>query len=278
MVMLEKAWDCSIFNAPSKMQIDYWQIFDNKLISAIIYGAIGALLGRLLGRLKDRVQVLEYTALHDRVATSMNDPVFGEVKSTWNGTELSNLFNSTVTISNTAMKDLKDVTINIYTGSTRLLNQQVSIKGTTCFPQYTEAYAMAIHVPSGEQATAQQLNKYLTNREYKIPVWNRGQTAVFQYLTSETTPNATPSVWLEIHHEGLQAVYKQTVPEVFGIPIKHASIVGLLSSAVVLVAVICLGLPAWVAAAISMAFGLSSMLIGAWLWKFAKGVFRFFSS
>lgn len=258
--------------------MDFQSILDSKLAVAGISAIGGGLATRFLERLKNRIQELEYKVTHDRVGFSVDDPIFGSVKAIWNGTELSNLYNSTVTISNSTTKDLKEVVVKVYTGSTRLLSQSVSIKDTTYVPPYTDSYKEALQVSPGEQATQVQLNQYFTSREYKIAALNRGQVVVLQYLTHEPNQASSPAVWVEIQQEGLRAVFKKTVPEVHGVPMRYAVAAGLLASIGILIGAVYLNLPTWLAALVAMLGGWFATSIGAWMYRLVKGLIRFLSS
>ncbi|MBB3118112.1 hypothetical protein [Pseudoduganella violacea] len=260
------------------MTIDIQTILDSKLAVAVISAIGGGIAGRLAGMLKNRIQELEYTVTHDRVGISANDPVFGSVKAVWNGTELSNLFNSTVTITNTTTKDLKDVVVKVYTGSTKLLTQHVSIKGSTYVPQFTEAFNQATQAPPGGQASAAQLEQYLSSREYKIGTLNRGQQAIFQFLTTEPNLGNSPLILAEIQQEGRRAVFKQTGPEYHGVPARRALAVGLGASLGILIGLNYLDIPMWLSSTVAMCAGLVAASIGAWLYKLAKGAVRFLVS
>jgi hypothetical protein len=252
-------------------------ILDNKLAVGIICGILGAIASRLLDQLKSRIQELQYTVRHDRVGISIDDAIFGTVKAVWQGNELSNLYNSTVTFSNDTTKDLKDVVIKIYTGNTKLLSQHVSVKGSTYIPIFTEAYKQLVQPLPGEQANEEQLRNYFTNREYKIGTFNRGQTAIFQYLTHEPN-NGQPQVWVEIQQEGLRAVYKAIVPEMHGVPLRRAIGTGVLVGMTILAGVVYVELPIWLSSTITLLVGWCASSIGAWLYKLAKSFIRFLSS
>ena len=259
------------------MTVDIQSILDSKIAVGLISAFCGGLAIRLLALLKNRIQELEYTVVHDRVGISADDAIFGSVKAIWQGTELSNLYNSTVTISNTTTQDLKDVVVKVYSGSTKLLTQRVSVKDSTYVPIFTEAFSKEIEVPPGQEPTQLQLSIYRSSREYKISTLNRGQTAIFQYLTHEPTLGP-PGIWAEIQQGGLRAVFKKNEPEMHGAPLRRAVAAGLLASLGVLAGVVYADLPTWLSASITLLVGLVASSIGAWLYKLAKGVVRFLSS
>ncbi|MGZ5831478.1 MAG: hypothetical protein ACXWKJ_06815 [Telluria sp.] len=253
-------------------------LLENKYVLTIGSAVIGGVTTRLLGQLRNRVQVLEYTVRHDQVGISTEDPVLGSVKVTWQGNPLANLHNSRVSITNTTSQDLSQIVIKIFTGTTRLLTQHTSVKDSTYIPVFTEEYRNFLAVPPGAQPSQEQYDRYATSREYKIEVFNRGQTAEFRYLTHEPNPVNTPAVWLEIQRAGLKAAFKPLVPEVHGVPLKFAISIGLAATFVVLALFMWLNLPTVVAAPIAWCMGLVATSIGAWLYRINRAFVRFIAS
>ena len=76
-----------------------------------------------------------------------------------------------------------------------------------------------------------------------------------------------PSVWLDILHEGVQVQFRQTVPQVHGVPIRLALSIGLITCLVVLVLSGMFISEAWVAAVICMICGLFAQIIGAFIYR-----------
>lgn len=254
-----------------------WQnLLENSLFTAILGAMLGWIGNRFLTKLTDRLIDVEYTVMHDRVGVSVDDDLFGSVKATWNGSDLSNLWSSKVTISNGTHKDLSDLIVKVYTGNTSLLSERVEVQGSTYPPKYTEDYKNRIQVLPNERPTDLQFTLFRTTREYDVVVLNRGQKIVLHYLTTEANPNNSPNVWVEIRKEGIQAVYKAPVPEVHGVPVKVATTLGLLSSIVAA----CLAAyfkPPLLAAIFSMlVIGLFAQFIGAGLFKAYRSLVRFF--
>jgi hypothetical protein len=257
--------------------MDIQTLLDNKLTISLVSAVVGGVATRVFSVMKGRVQELEYTVKHDRVGLSVDDDIFGSVKATWQGHELTNLYSSTVTIANTTTRDFKNVVIKVYTGDTLLLSERVEIQGSTYIPVHTEGFKKTTHIEPGEQPTDRQIYLYRHTREYDVVVLNRGQKVIFHYLTTERNPNNTPSVWVDIQQEGLRATYKLIAPEVHGVPVKTAIPIGLIACIGILAGVAYLNPPVWLAAICTLLAGLIAQSIGAWLYKSMRAIIRFFS-
>jgi hypothetical protein len=257
--------------------MDLQALLDSKLFISLASAIGGGILTRIFSLLKGKIQTLEYTVRHDRVGLSVEDAIFGSVKATWQGYELTNLFSSIVTLENNTTKDFKNLVIKAYTGDSQLLNERVEIQGSTYIPVHTTAFKTATHVEPGEQPADWQLNLYRHNREYEVVALNRGQKVVLQYLTTEPNQNNTPSVWLDIQQEGVRAIFKPIVPEVHGIPIKKATPIGIVACLLLLLLVGSQNTSIWVASCITLVAGIFAQRIGALIYKSVRTTIRFFS-
>ncbi|TAK51235.1 MAG: hypothetical protein EPO25_17265 [Gammaproteobacteria bacterium] len=255
--------------------MDWSTLIDSKAAISVLSAAGGALLANLLMLLRGRIRVLEYTALHNQIGSSGNDPVFGQVTVAWQGHSVSNLFSSVVSLSNDTTKDLSCLRVKIYTGNeTLLLNESTEIVGTTQIVKWKESFSNLLHVPENSAPTQAQFETYHHNREYMIPVLNRGQTAVFRYLTTVTSAPGSPSVWTEVQQLGLKALYVPQVPVVHGAPQRYAVWLGLFAALASVVAATLLLSSLWLAALICCVVGLFAQGIGAILFRFARAMKR----
>jgi hypothetical protein len=165
------------------------------------------------------------------------------------------------------------VRVKVYTGNTLLLNERSEISGTTYIPKLTEAYLEAIRVAPGEAPTDEQLQKYRHEREYVIPVFNRGQRVVFTYLTTVPIANEGPLVWVDMLHPGAKVLFRPTVQQIHGVPVRLAVPIGLLASLLAVVLVVAFVKLLWLAALICIMVGLMAQSIGAglyWVFRFVK--------
>ena len=246
---------------------DFQQLLDSKALISGISILGGALLGNFIAVYRSRVKVLEYTVTHDRLGLSTDDAIFGNVRVTWQGHDLTNLYSSVVTLSNGTSVDYTSLKLKVYTGNTLLLTERTEIPGTTHILHWTTDYSAALQVAVGGVPTEEQFSTYRHSREYNVPVLNRGQRAVMHFLTTVPNQNEGPSLWLDLLHPGVQIQYRQLTQEIHGVPVKLALPLGLLASLAILLAVSLWLTEVWAAAAIAMLAGLFAQSIGAWIFR-----------
>jgi hypothetical protein len=245
------------------LDLQQWLTSD-RLIPVAAF-VVGVLASNLVAVLRNRVRVLTYTVKHDRIGLSADDRIFGNVRVSWSGAELANLWMSTITLDNQTTKDYSRLQIIAYTGeATRLLSVHTSISKTPHIVVHTDAFAAQIAVPDGAVPTAQQWDLYYHRREYRVPVFNRGQQVELKYLTTVTPPAPSPAVWLDAMHEGVRFQYLPNVPRVHGVPVTKAVVVGLVVCIAIVVLASLLATSVWEAAIVCMVAGLGGQQLGAY--------------
>lgn len=246
---------------------DLTQLIESKAFLSGLSAVTGGLIGNLIAVVRSRVKTVEYTVHHDRVGFSADDQVFGTIRVTWQGQDVTNLYSSCVTLENQTGKDFTNIKLKVYTGDTRLLGERTEIPGTTYVLKWTDDFQRQLSVLPGEVPSEQQFNTYNHSREYVVPVLNRGQRVVITYLTTVPVGGLGPAVWLDMLHEGVRVQHREVVPQVHGVPIRLASSVGLLVC-IAMLAVSSLALTEpWAAAAVCMVFGLFAQSIGAFVYR-----------
>lgn len=249
---------------------------NNKALLALVSAIGGGILTGIVAFLRNRIQLLEYTVTHDRVGVAGDDSVFGSVRVTWQGHEVTNLFISVVTLENRTQQDFVNLKFKAFTSDTLLLTQFTELPGTSFILSHTPEYEQAMLVAPGHQPTEAQMNRYRHEREYLAPVLNRKQKAVIRFLTTVTNPANGPAVWLDLLHPGLRVQYKPSVPQIHGVAVRTALSVGLIACAlIVALSGIFMANP-WGIALICMISGLFAQSIGAFLYRAARFALRVF--
>jgi hypothetical protein len=247
----------------------------NRLIVALIACAIGAVLTFLTERFLKKRGLFTYYVWHSRVGVSADDAVFGSVRVTWNDNPVANLYSSTVELRNESLNDYENVTLCVFTNDTILLTERTEIVGTTRIPEWTETFARTLLIPPGSQPTEAQQNIYSKQREYLIPTFNRGQLVRFTFLNA-ALPEKQPSLWLDIVHKGVKVKFRVAHNKFMGIPQPSAAIVGSVLGFILLGFVIALIDTVWIAALISLVYGLLVLIPGALmikLWRWLRDYF-----
>jgi hypothetical protein len=121
---------------------------------------------------------------HNRVGVTSEDPIFGSVAVTWNGNAIPNLFLSTIEMKNESLNDYENVIVSAFTNDTKLMTEQTQLLETPTYLEWSEKYKQKMYVESGNTLTDSQLSLYNGQREYVIPIFNRGQAIKVTYLNS----------------------------------------------------------------------------------------------
>lgn len=245
-------------------------LLDSKALISVLSLIGGGLAGSLIAALRGRLKTLEYTVTHDRVALAAEDAVFGSVRVTWQGHEVTNLFTSTVTLNNATTRDFTQLKFKVYTGDTLLLTQYTEIPGTSFVLKWTDEYETAVRVQPGQQPTDQQFWIFRHNREFVVPVLNRGQKAVARFLTTVPPGGQGPAVWVDMLHPGVRVEYRPNVPQIHGVSVKLALPIGLAACVAVLVGTSLYVPVVWLAALLCMIFGLVAQSVGAFIFRGAR--------
>ena len=253
---------------------DFSQLIENKALLSALSALAGGFIGNLIAVLRNRIRTLEYVVSHDRVAFSAEDAVFGSIRVTWQNHDVTNLFSSRVVLENQTGKDLSNLEVKVYSGDTLMLGERTELSGTTHILRWTDEFQQRLQIPQGATPTQEQFNTYNHTREYIVPVLNRGQRVVMNYLT--TVPNGAqgPAVWLDMLHEGVRVQHRAFVPQVHGVPIRVAVAIGLVACVVVFGLSSYLLSEPWAAAAVCLIVGLFAQSVGAFLYR----GFRFIKS
>ena len=178
--------------------------FLNTQLGAALIGAIaGILLATFVQIYFRRRGLCTYPVTHNRAAVSADDPVFGSLRVTWQGTEVSNLYVSTAELRNESINDYENVKVRLYTNNTTLLNERTQVLGSPDALKWTDDYRQQIAPDNLGNVSNIQRGIYWGQREYLVPVLNRGEKIQFEYVSIAKDINKQPEIWMSINHKGL---------------------------------------------------------------------------
>lgn len=246
-------------------------IIQNKFFPAIAGGIGGIITAWLTQRIINKRGTFTYLVNHVRVGVSAEDKVFGTVAVSWNGSPISNLFLSTIELKNESMNDYENVVICSYTSNTRLLSEQTQILDTPNILDWSEKYKTQLHVEPGQKPTENQRAIYNGQREYIIPIMNRGQTVRITYLNS-AKGNGTPTIWLSVSQKGVKLKFSSPQNQILGVPQPRAAFAGVFIGMAVIIALVSLVSNNWVIAITSLTYGLIAQLPGAYTIKLLRKI------
>jgi hypothetical protein len=250
--------------------MEFADVINNKYALSSLTFVSGVVAAVVTQQILARRSLFTYFVQHNRVGVSANDQVLGEVRVTWNGTQVRNLYHSTVELTNQSLRDFQNLAVTIYTVDTKLLSQHTAVVGTPDIVYFAPAYAESIRVAEGQEPTEQQFDTYNRRREYAVPVLNRGQTLRFNFLNvaDRDTP---PTIWLHVPHPGVKVRFHQA-PEMFwGVPRSHAALTGLIAGIVLLIVLLAEVTIPWIVGTSAFAYGVlvlapGALLVRSWRW------------
>lgn len=238
-------------------------MLENKFVIAVVSWMGGILAAVLVQQILSRRSVLSYFVNHWKVGTSAEDRTFGNVQITWNGTQVPNLYLSTVELTNESSRDLLNVHIKAYSDDTTLLSEFPQLMGTTHFVKYSPEYEQQITVAPGVAPTQRQRDIHGQGRDYLVPVFNRGQVIRFQYLNISKS-DKQPSIWLEIIHPGVLLRFRPPLNQIFGVPQPMAALAGTLLGLLFATLLYAYSPYVWLIAFGSLLFGFIAQVPGAY--------------
>lgn len=251
--------------------MNLFQLFTNEYVSIIAGGIGGVITAWLTQRVLNKRGVFTYFVNHTRIGVSTEDAIFGSVAVSWNGKPIPNLFLSTIEMKNESMNDYENVVIRAYTSDTRLMTEQTQLLDTPNILEWSEKYKKQLHAESGQEPTDSQWNIYNGQREYLIPILNRGQSIKLTYLNSAKGADA-PTIWLSVAQKGVKLKFSSPQNQILGVPQPRAAFVGVLIGIAVVIALACLVTDPWIVAAASLTYGLIAQLPGAYVIKLLRRI------
>lgn len=241
-------------------------LLDNKYFFGIVSAVGGMILTILCQLLLNRRGLLTYFVRHSRVGFSADDVVFGSVRVTWNNNPIPNLYSSTVELINESARDFENVIIRAFTSDTILLTERTEIVDSIQSLNWTAEFARRLHVEPGQEPSPAQRDLHAHQRDYFLPVINRGQIIRFHYLNAASNSNP-PRIWLDVLHPGIKLEFRVRQNEIFGVPQPTAAIVGILLAFIFSGLLVVFVQTVWIVALFSLIFGLFAQIPGAYTYK-----------
>ncbi|MBI2256833.1 MAG: hypothetical protein HYU58_19590 [Proteobacteria bacterium] len=231
--------------------------------------ASAALFTHWINRRANRLQTFDYTVHHERVGVTDNSG-FGDIKVTFNANIVPNLYVTTVTLTNTTSKDQSGVTFRINANaSTIMMTQLVGIKGTSYVFPFSDEYQKQLTFANGKPSQ-QQVNLYGALREFTISTFVKGSVAEVRLLTNVPSNNGGPVVTVDMMRAGTKVRYVGLGPQMMGIPLRTARIVGLIM--VIALYILSAAISgAWLSSLFCIFVGLAVAPIGALAYRFWRG-------
>ena len=164
------------------------------------------------------------------------------------------------------MNDYEDLIIAVYSGGTELLSEQTRISGSPAVLQRSEYFSKLLHIEKGEEPTKNQLEIYATQREYIVPVMNRGQIITITYANS-VTDYSMLGIWLSVTKKGVKLIERKPQQIVFGVQQPRAALMGVIIGLFTLPFLVLNMSNVWIVAFVIYFYGLIAQVPGAYAIK-----------
>lgn len=199
------------------------EILHTEYLEIIATATISILFMQLKHKLSKKRGVFSYFVENNIVGISDHHPTFGNVEVKWENHVINQLYLSTIHLKNESLTDFEDVVIRVFTSDTNLLNESSQISGMTGYLKWTQDYNDEL---KGLNSDAEkQLQHYHSQREYLIPVFNRGQEIRIAFLNSANSDDA-PNICLEAPVKGVKVIYQDRRDAISGVLRSHAHFFG----------------------------------------------------
>ena len=240
------------------------KVLGERLILVLVAAVAGGLVAQFFAALKGRASRFRYSTRVERVGTSADDPVFGEVRVQWRNNDVRNLYMAFIEIENASGRDYEAVDLTIYTGNdTLLLSERTAMIGSPNVVPWSPNFKASLEVPTGGAVTQAQWDTYNHRREYLVPVFNRGQVLEFHYACTRPNDNLLPQVFVDAPVKGVKLQYRQTARVVMGVPFELALVRGTVSALLISVLAAWLSGSIWIATAVGFLAGYTALAQGA---------------
>ena len=241
-------------------------LLESKYLITILSFISGIIITVIAIKIHNKRGLLTYSVHHNNIGSSIDDAIFGAVRVTWNDNVIARLYFSTIELINSSMTDFESVQLKLFTSNTLLLSEKTEIVGTIETLKFSEKYLKNLKIPKGKKVTKSQLDLYASQREYMIPVLNRGQVIKINILNSAISEEL-PAIWLDIIHKGVKLKFREPQNMIFGLSQKSASIAGTILGLISLSFIITFAKNIILASISAFFLGWSAILLGALLFK-----------
>lgn len=246
----------------------------NPLIVSVVSLVIGVLLTTIVNRLRNKSHVITFTNLSNRIGVSADDDVFGNVRVQWKETPVRNLWVHTVELENSTTTDLADVDLHFHAESgTFILSERAVVVGQPRPLDWSPIFAARMEL-NGDKPSESQTREYFSNREYRVPVFNRSQRINVALLCTHANDDSPPNIDISTPSKGVRLKRLRSpfviLKPIFGVPIPIATRRGLLCAVAAVVLCSLFIWKVWLAATLSVAVGLFAQVIGAAIYRAEK--------
>ncbi len=194
-------------------------------ITLIVTSIFGLLIGVLVEKFKNRFRTIEYSIRSQKIIPPLSQSLGGQLSIKLNNREVNTLKVTTVEIENKNSIDIENIIVRFslshnswFQGNEAFLSKNYSGLFWTqaysdTFNQVLEEYnACEINQANNEKIISNELQPridyVLANRDYIIPVFNRRDRAIFNFLIEDPLDGSDGFIFPTIVHKSVNFVHK----------------------------------------------------------------------
>lgn len=194
-------------------------------ISMIVTAVFGLVVGILVEKFKNRFRTITYTIRTQKVTPTLSTNLGGQLKITLNNQEINTLKVATIQIENGNNVDFENIIVKFWIGKGGIFqgNEGYLVNNSSWIywtEEYASQYDKAVKelntLPLDAQTGLRDISNefqtridYLnTNRNYFIPVFNRGESAIFNFLIEDPVDGTIVDIFPSLIYKSVNFVKK----------------------------------------------------------------------
>lgn len=188
-------------------------------ITLVFTSMVGLLVGVLIEKFKNRYRTITYNIVTQKVKPSLSENLGGQLKIHLGDREINTLKIATVTVENKSSVDFENLSISFTLGKDSWFQSNEGFleenfswlywtdKFNEEYQQVVKEYNALKPDKNGIKTTSDELqrkiNYALSNRIYSIPVFNRKESAVFNFLIEDPIDGSEADIFPSIIHKSV---------------------------------------------------------------------------
>jgi uncharacterized integral membrane protein len=194
-------------------------------ISLIVTSLFGLLVGILIEKFKNRYRTIEYSIRSQKIKPPLSQSLGGSLSIKLNNREINTLKVATVEIENKNNIDFENIVVRFSIGPNSWFQSNEAYISKNYSPLFwtlpysnnydqivNEYNACEVDPQNGDKIISnelqQRINFVLANRDYLIPVFNRKDKAVFNFLIEDPADGNEGYIFPSIVHKSINFIKK----------------------------------------------------------------------
>ena len=257
-------------------------------ITLILTSLFGLMIGIFVEKFKNRYRVIDYSIRSQKIIPPLSKNLGGNLSIKINEKEVKTLKITTIEIENKSSIDLENIIVTFslsndcyFQGNEAFLTKIFSSLYWT--PNYNSFFSEVVekfnssedkdNIPIDLQNS---INYLLSNREYLIPVFNRKEKAIFNFLIEDPIDGSKGFIYPSIVHKSVKFVLKSDIEKKNQRDLWIGIIIGMIVVAIVIILMVLSNPTQKLLIICSALVGFSYSIVGSLLLRGARKIISFF--